>query len=55
LARQYKRLNAELDTRDGNSRRLQAFYESEGRIVLEDIKVLDKEIDDINKTYWSAF
>ena len=51
LARQYRRLNAELDTRDGKSQRLKAFYESEGQIVQEEIKELDKEIDNISKTY----
>ena len=46
LARQYRRSIAELDPRDSNSKRLRQFYESEGLIVQDEIKEVDKEIDE---------
>ena len=45
LARQYRRSIAELNPRDNNSKRLREFYESEGRVVQQEIKEVDKEID----------
>ena len=45
LARQYRRSIAEINPRDNNSKRLREFYESEGRIVQQEIKEVDKEID----------
>ncbi|KAI2508206.1 hypothetical protein MHU86_6257 [Fragilaria crotonensis] len=41
LARKYRKLNAELDPNDENTRRLSAFYLEEGRLLEEEIRQLD--------------
>jgi hypothetical protein len=42
LARKYRKLNAELDPNDENTRRLSAFYFEEGRLLEEEIRQLDE-------------
>jgi hypothetical protein len=50
LARQYRGNIAQLNPRDSNGKRLREFYESEVRLVQDEIKEVDKEID---RTYGS--
>jgi hypothetical protein len=47
LARQYRRLNAELDPSDTNSQRLSDFYVSEGCLLQEEIDRLDNNNDNL--------
>ena len=42
LARKYRKLDAELDVNDENSRRLSEFYVQEGRLLQEEIRQLDR-------------
>lgn len=42
LARKYRKLDAELDINDENSRRLSEFYVEEGRLLQEEIRQLDR-------------
>lgn len=50
LARQYRGNIAQLNPRDSNSKQLREFYESEVRLVQDEIKEVDNEID---RTYGS--
>jgi hypothetical protein len=47
LARQYRRLNAELDPSDTSSQRLSDFYVSEGCLLQEEIDRLDNNNDNL--------
>jgi hypothetical protein len=44
LARQYRKLNAELDPTDENSARLSEFYVNEGRLIEEELRNLESSI-----------
>ena len=41
LSRKYRKLNAELNPNDGNSKRLSEFYMEEGRMLEDEIRQLD--------------
>jgi hypothetical protein len=43
LARQYRRMKAELDMSDERSKRLSEFYVNEGRLLEEELPLLDEE------------
>ena len=43
LARKYRRMNAELDMSDERSKRLSEFYVNEGRLLEEELRLLDEE------------
>jgi hypothetical protein len=45
-ARQYRRLNAELDPLDINSERLSKFYDNECRVLQQEIDELDNNNED---------